>query len=429
MGLPERRAVEDYGCVMITLISNRTRLLCALAVLLFVAGQRSALAAAPLPDHWVGTWATADMDRPNTKGDFGAIDMTLRQIVHVSLGGQTVRIELSNEFGTEPLIVGAVHLAVAATKGEIVLPTASALAFGGHPSITIPPGAHVVSDAVNLKVEPFADLAISIFLPAQKISHLTVHGSAYQTNYMAPGNLVGAKSLPDDQTKTIANWFFLKAVDVKAAANVGAVVAFGDSITDGTASTPDQNKRWPDFLARRLQADKKTAGLGVLNAGIGGNRVLHDNAGPSALARFDEDVLEQSGVKYLIILESINDIGHAADPVKPYDVVSADDLIQGLTQLAERAHMHGIKVFGATLTPYLGAKYASPAGETMRKTVNQWIRTSSLLDGVIDFEAATTDKATGAFQAEFDHGDHLHPTDAGMKAMADSIDLKLFTEK
>jgi lysophospholipase L1-like esterase len=337
-----------------------------------------------------------------------------------------VRIELSNEFGTEPLTVAAVHLAKAEAKGDIALPSANVITFGGHPQVIIPAGAHIVSDPVALKVEPFTDLAISLFLPAQKISHITVHNSAYQTNYMVPGNVVGEKSLPADGAKTATNWFFLKAVDVMAPANAASVVAFGDSITDGTASTTDKNDRWPDFLARRLQADRKTAHLGVLNVGIGGNRVLHDGTGPSALARFDDDVLAQSGVKYLIILESINDIGHAADLKKPYDVVSADDLIQGLTDLAQRAHMHGIKVFGATLTPYSGAGYMSPAGELIRKAVNDWIRTTKEFDGVIDFEAATMDKTTGAFDAKFDHGDHLHPNDAGMQAMSDAINLKLF---
>ncbi len=389
-------------------------------------------AAAP-PDHWVGTWATADLDRPNTKGDFGAADTTLREIVHISIGGPMVRLELSNAFGTEPLTVGAVHLALAAagspTKGDIALAGANALTFGGKASIVIPPGAHVISDPAAFTVAPQSDLAISIFLPAQKISHITMHGSAYQTNFMAPGNVVGEKSLPAE-AKTFANWYFLKAVDVKAPAAAASIVAFGDSITDGTYSTPDQNKRWPDFLARRLLADKKT--LGVLNLGIGGNRVLHDGTGPSALARFDSDVLAQAGVKYLIILESINDIGHAFDPKKPYDVVTADDLIQGITQLAERAHEHGIKVFGATLTPYLGAGYSSPDGEAARKAVNAFIRTSKLFDGFIDFEAATIDKTTGAFDPKYNappHEDHLHPNDAGMEAMANSIDLKLFTEK
>ena len=183
------------------------------------------------------------------------------------------------------------------------------------------------------------------------------------------------------------------------------------------------------MLARRLQADKKTRNLAVLNEGIGGNRVLHDNTGPNALARFDRDVLAQAGVKYLVILESINDIGHAMDPTNPYDVVSADDLITGLSQLAARAHTHGIKVYGATLTPYVGAKYSSPGGEQMRQAVNNWIRTTNVLDGFVDFDKATQDPANPAvFSSTADGGDHLHPGDAGYKAMGESIDLKLFTK-
>jgi len=391
--------------------------------------------AAPAPDHWVGTWATASYDRPNLKADFGAADTTLRQIVHVSLGGSSIRIEISNQFGTEPLSIGAVRIALAGSgnqaKGDITLPSANAVTFGGRPTVIIPPGAHVVSDPAAINLPALSNLTISIFIPAQKISNITAHSSAYATQYIAPGNVVGDLSLPPSTagTRTATSWFFLKAVDVMAPAKSASIVAFGDSITDGTRSSTDQNKRWPDFLARRLQANKRTANLGVLNAGIGGNRILHDVTGPSALARFDDDVLAQSGVKYLIILESINDIGHAFDPANPYDVVTAEDIIQGLTQLADRAHMHNIKVFGATLTPYAGAKYMSPAGEAARKAVNQWIRTTTVLDGVVDFEAATIDKATGAYDPKYDSTDHLHPNDAGMEAMAAAINLKLFTEK
>ena len=412
--------------------SARLRLLSALVAACLSASPLAVAAApkpAPQPDHWVGTWATADVDRANANAAFGAADTTLRQIVHLSLGGSLVRIELSNEFGTDPLTIGAAHIALAAGKGDIALTSANSLTFGGHATVVIPPGAKVVSDPAALTLPAFADLTISLFLPAQKMAHLSVHNSAYATNYMAPGNVVGAKSLPTEGTRTATSWFFLKAVDVMSAAGNASIAAFGDSITDGTASTPDTNQRWPDFLARRLQADKKTAGLGVLNLGIGGNRVLHDGTGPSALARFDRDVLGQSGVRYLIILESINDIGHAADPAKPYDIVTADDLIAGITQLVERAHMHGIKVFGATLTPYSGAKYMSPAGELMRQAVNRYIRTDKMFDGVIDFDLATQDKANpAAFNPADDHGDHLHPNDAGLKAMGDAVNLKLFTE-
>ncbi len=387
------------------------------------------------PDHWVGTWATASLDRANTPRPnappastpaLGSADMTLREIVHVSLGGPLVRIELSNEFGTEPLTIGAVHLALAAAKGDISLLSANALTFSGRASIVLPAGAVVVSDPVALALPADTDLTINLFLPAQTISHITSHDAAEQTNYMAAGNVVGTRSLPAS-AQTFSHWYFLKSVDVQVPAPDASIVALGDSITDGIASTADTNQRWPDLLARRLHHNKSTAGLGVLNLGISGNRVLHDGAGPSALARFDADVLAQSGVRYLIILESINDIGHATDPNHPADVVSADDLIAGLTQLAERAHLHHIQVFAATLTPYAGAGYMSPAGEQMRQTVNSFLRTSKDFDGVIDFDRATQDKANpAAFNPAYDRGDHLHPNDAGMKAMADSIDLKLF---
>ncbi len=405
----------------------RTRTLPLLALALFcLSGINKEALAAP-PDHWVGTWATSPVALPNPDAKFGAADTTYREIVHVSLGGSRVRIVLSNEFGLDPLTIGAAHVALRATGSDIDLPSASSLTFNGHPSITIPPGALAVSDPVDLKLPTFADLAVSLFVPAQPMHQVTHHSFADQTSYTVPGNVISAKSL--DAPTEITSWPFLKGVDVLAAPKAAAIVAFGDSITDGALSTRNANSRWPDLLARRLQANKKTSDLGVLNEGIGGNRVLHDVTGPSALARFDRDVLAQSGVKYLIILESINDIGHAQDPVKPYDVVTAEDLIAGLSQLATRARTHGIKVYGATLTPYVGAKYASPAGEAMRQSVNQWIRTTNQLDGFIDFDKATQDSGNPTvFSPAADSGDHLHPKDAGYKSMADSIDLNLFTK-
>ncbi|HMH12226.1 MAG TPA: SGNH/GDSL hydrolase family protein [Edaphobacter sp.] len=381
--------------------------------------------AAP-PDHWVGTWATSPVAMPNTEGIFGAADTTYREIVHVSLGGSRVRIILSNEFGLDPLTINAAHIALRTNGSEIDLASANALTFGGRPSITIPPGALAVSDPANLKLPAFADVAVSLFVPAQPMQQVSHHSFADQTNYSVPGNVVGAKSL--ESPTEIYHWPFLKGVDVMADSKAASIVAFGDSITDGALSTRNANARWPDVLARRLQANKKTANLGVLNQGIGGGRILHDVTGPSALARFDRDVLAQAAVKYLIILESINDIGHAQDPVKPYDVVTAEDLIVGLGQLATRAHTHGIKVYGATLTPYVGAKYSSPAGEAIRQAVNNWIRTTNQLDGFIDFDKATRDPANPAvFAPAADSGDHLHPADPGYKIMADSIDLSLFT--
>jgi lysophospholipase L1-like esterase len=431
--------------------------------------------AAP-PDHWVGTWAASPMaanngraatitaaapsvappsnssavpattqtppqpaeparPAPNTSSQpratpfiYGAADTTVREIVHVSIGGPQVRIVFTNEFGTDSLTIGAAHIAVSQGGSTVNLVSAAGLTFGGRPSITIPPGALAVSDPAMVNLPAQSDLAVSFYLPAQSIHQLSQHGFADQIGYTAPGNVVGAKTL--DDAAEIHAWPFVKGVDVKVPGHAAAIVAFGDSITDGAYATQNTNQRWPDELARRLHADKRTADLGVLNEGIGGNRILHDNTGPSALARFDRDVIAQAGVKYLIILEAINDIGHAYDPNKPYDMVSADDLIAAYVQMAERAHMHGIKVYIATLTPYSGAKYMSPAGEEVRQTLNKWIRTSSEIDGFIDFDKATQDPANPAvYLPAYDHGDHLHPGDAGYKAMGDSIDLGLFVEK
>jgi lysophospholipase L1-like esterase len=386
--------------------------------------------AATSPDHWVGTWATSPVAAKNPSGTFSAPDTdgtTLREIVHISIGGPTVRLILTNEFGLDPLTIGAAQIALSAGAGAITPATAATITFSGKPSVVIPPGALMVSDPIPFKVAPAANLAISLFLPSQPVSQLTRHAFADQTNYLVPGNVVTATSL--DTPQTFFSWDFLKGVDVTADTKSAAIVTFGDSITDGAHSTRDSNARWPDVLASRLHADKKTANLGILNEGIGGNRILHDNTGPSALARFDRDVIAQAGVKYLVIMESINDIGHATDPAKPYDVVTAEDLIAGLTQLATRAHTHGIKVYGATLTPFVGAKYQSAEGETMRQAINTWIRTTNQFDGVIDFDKVTTDPThPGMFLPLDDSGDHLHPGDAGYKAMGESIDLKLFTK-
>ena len=411
------------------MITNTRRLSLLLPLLLLGLTTTLATAATP-PDHWVGTWATSPMAAKNPGAKFGAPGAdgtTLREIVHISIGGPSVRVVLTNEFGLDPLTIGAAQIALSSGTSTIAPSSATPLAFGGKPSIIIPPGALVVSDPVALKVAPFSNLAVSLFLPDQPVNQLTFHPFADQTNYLVPGNVVTAASL--DTPQTFFTWDFLKGVDVTADEKSASIVTFGDSITDGAHSTRDANARWPDVLARRLQANKKTANFGVLNQGIGGNRILHDTTGPSALARFDRDVLAQAGVKYLVIMESINDIGHATDPAKPYDIVTADDLIAGLTQLATRAHTHGIKVIGATLTPFVGAKYQSPAGEEMRQAVNKWIRTTNQLDGIIDFDKVTTDPThPGMFLPLDDSGDHLHPGDEGYKAMGDSIDLSLFTK-
>ncbi len=381
--------------------------------------------AASAQDHWVGTWAASPVALVNSDGKYGVAETTYREIVHLSLGGPSARVIFTNEFGLTPLTINAAYLAVPTKGSDIDVSTAHPLTFNGRPSITIPAGALVVSDPTVLNLAPLSDVAVSFVIPAQAIQQVSQHTFADQTSYTAPGNVSGAASLSN--ATEITNWPFLKGIDVSADEKSAAIVAFGDSITDGSHSTPNTNRRWPNVLAQRLQTDKKTRNLAVLNEGIGGNRVLHDGTGPNALSRFDRDVLALAGVKYLVILESINDIGHAKNPVNPDDTVSAEDLIAGIAQMATRAHTHGIKVYGATLTPYVGAKYASPAGDQMRQAVNNWIRTTNVLDGFIDFEKATQDPANpSVFATANDCGDHLHPNDVGYKAMGESIDLKLF---
>lgn len=386
----------------------------------------SAASAKTAKEAWVGGWATAPFahDAKAPAPDFA--NATFRQIVHTSIAGKELRIRFTNEFGTEPLVIDAAHVALSAGNGSIQPGTDHTATFNGKSSISIPAGALALSDPIALATPAFADVAVTIHLPAQQISVASYHADAAQTNYLQPGNEVSATTL--DSPKKIYSWYFLKGIDVAPTAdNAAAVVAFGDSITDGAYASTDQNHRWPDYLARRLQADAKTANLSVLNEGIGGNRVLRDGTGPSALARFDRDVLAQAGVKYVIVLESINDIGRLARKNDPIDYVTAEDLEQGLQQLVARAHEHGIKVFGATLTPYKGAGYYTDKGEEVREAVNKWIITSGVFDGVVDFDKATRDPANPLiFAPKYDHGDHLHPQDAGYSAMGDAIDLNLF---
>ena len=388
--------------------------------------------------HWVGTWGTASFAVNNAPpaassstavvkdlGPIGSSDETLRQIVHLSIGGTAVRIVFSNEYGSTPLVVGAASVAVTAAPGGLRSETLRTLQFGGRPGITIPVGASALSDPVDLKVEPLSDLAVSLFLPAQTLTSLTEHTNAVQTNLRGAGNDVAKVQL--ESPTPFYGYAFLKTVQVAAPADAAAIVAFGDSITDGAYVTRDSNNRWPDELARRLQADKKTRNLGVLNEGIGGNRVLHDGTGANALARIGRDAFDQPGVRYLILLEAINDIGRAYQTAGAVDVVTASDLISGYEQIIERAHEHGVKVIGATLTPYMGAGYSSPAGEQVRVAVNTWIRGAGHFDGLIDFDAATRDPANpSVFLPAADHGDHLHPGDPGYKMMGDAIDLSLF---
>lgn len=398
------------------------------AWLMLVLIVATALKAQEKDKHWIGTWAAAPVGMRVNQGQIAPGDTTYRDIVHISEGGSSVRVQLTNEFGSHPLMIGSAHVALGVGPGEDAIKPESdhALTFSGQDSVMIPAGSFVYSDPVPLKVAAMANLAVSVYLPNQNIAETTCHDDAQSTNFIAPGNGAAAQAMTD--ARPIYSWCFVKGIDViSGESHAATIVAFGDSITDGWQSTRDGNNRWPDVLAQRLQADPKTKNLAVINEGIGGNRLLHDGYGPNALARFDRDVLAQSGAKYVIILEGINDIGHTAKPTKPGDEVTVAQIEFALSQLAARAHEHGLKVFGATLTPYLGAKYESAAGEKMREAENQWIRTSGVFDGVIDFDKATRDPANPlVFAPSMDSGDHLHPNAEGYKAMGSAIDLSMF---
>ena len=381
---------------------------------------------------WVATWGASPVapvpPNPTNTGPFinsGFTDQTVRLIVHTSIGGNEVRIRLSNAFGTTSLAVGAAHIAVRSKEAMIVPESDRPLTFGGTVSIAIPPGALVVSDPVRLSVSPVSDLAVSIYLPGPT-GQSTWHSDATGTNYVsATGDFTASSSFPVD--RVAPSWFYLTDVEVSAPKDTKAIVAFGDSITDGFRSTKDANHRWPNFLAERLVA--RNGKLAVVNEGIGGNRILHDLAGPNGLARFDRDVLTQSGAGYVIVLLGINDIGQSVT-AHPDQAVTASEIIAGHMQMIARAHAQGLKIIGCTLPPFEGAHYFAAEGETKREAVNKFIRAGGAYDGVADFDAAIRDPGhPNQLLALYDSGDHLHPNDAGYKAMADSIDLSLFAAK
>lgn len=396
-------------------------------VALILSVATSAAAQTAVPANWVGTWAASPVQVESGFGMRAFSDTTLREIAHVSVGGSRIRIRFTNEFGLDPLTIGDAHAALSAGGSRIKDGTDHVVTFGGAATVRIPPGATVFSDAVEMQVTPLADIAVSFHIPAQVMRSETVHSLALQDNFVGPGNMGGAPDLA--QPATLTSWYFIDGIDVPAAGDSRAIIAFGDSITDGAHSTPNSNRRWPDLLAARLQKDSKLAQVAVLNEGISGNRVLNEVAGPSALSRFNRDVLAQNNVKYVIVLESINDIGHTKTLQTPYDDVTAEQIEFGLRQLADAAHQHGLKAFGATLTPFKGAPYYTEHGEQMRQAVNQWIRSSGAFDAVIDFDEVTRDRQDPlVFNPQYDCGDHLHPNDAGYAAMAAAVDLNLLAK-
>jgi lysophospholipase L1-like esterase len=344
-------------------------------------------------------------------------------VVHTSIGAGRVRIELSNAAAAAPLVIGSAHIAVRAKDSAIVPGTDRKLRFSGQPGCTIRPGVLMLSDPVDLEVAPLSDLAVSLYVP-KDTGPPTNHNLALHTGYISKGDTTAQEIMPEPATTRAYLW--LSAVDVTAAPDAFAIVALGDSITDGQGTTAEGNLNWTAVLARKLAANKATSHIGVVNQGVQGNQVLRDDAGVSALARFDRDVLSRSGVKWVIFLQAINDIVRHGQ-IDSADPVTSDDLIAGYRQLIARAHTHGIRVMGATVTPAEGQRQVTESMQAMRTAVNQWIRTSHTFDAVVDFDAAVRDPEHPLrLRPAFDSGDHIHLSDAGNQAMADAIDLTVF---
>jgi len=373
------------------------------------------------PGHWVTTWGCGpQLTEPSNLPPAPLANSTLRQFVHVTLGGAHVRVRLSNAYGTNSVVMNSVHVALAAgagsaANGQIDPDTDKALTFHGAPSVTIPPGEVVLSDPFDYQLPPLTNLAISISSGSISATTINGHPGSRTTSYIVPSNVVTAATMPG--AATTAHWYIITGVEVLADRASRAVVVLGDSITDGRGSTTDANNRWPDALAQRLQTNAPTAQVAVVNMGIGGNGIF-GGLGPAAVNRFDRDVLGQSGAHWLILFEGVNDIGGGT---------SASSLIGAYTQFSGKAHARGLLAYGATITPFGGNGYYTAAHETARQTVNAWFRTNTVYDGLIDFDAVVRDPAnpTNLLPA-YNSGDGLHLSPAGYQAMANSIDLSLF---
>jgi lysophospholipase L1-like esterase len=383
--------------------------------------------------HWVGSWA-ASQQIPEMQNQIDREllrDGTLRQIVHLSVGGGELRVRLSNAFGTAPLHLTAVHVAKPVSPAGAAIDAASdkALMFGGEADVTIPAGAEYVSDQVTFTAGALSDLAITIHYDEPPTGE-TGHPGSRATSYVVHGDQVSAVNLPD--AKKVEHWYQISGVDVVGLEKATAVVMLGDSITGGHGATTNGNDRWPDVLAARMQADKPTRMMGVLNHGIGGNRLLLDGLGPNALARFDRDVVAQTAVKYVLVLEGVNDLGtltrdHDASEEAHKALVKR---IEGAyAQMILRAHAHGIRVIGATILPDGESKYyhPGPENEADREAVNAWIRDRGHFDAVVDFDKVMRDPAhPGNLLPAYDSGDGLHPSPVGYKAMGEAVPLAIF---
>lgn len=389
-------------------------------------------------EAWIGTWGASPLAPSPAAGPFPATpsfeNQTIRQVVRVSAGGARLRLRLTNEYGTAPLEIGAARVAIADGETGLRSGTEHVVTFGGRPTGLIPTGAPLLSDPIDLAVADLETLSISLYFP-RATGACTCHATGMQDAYIsAPGDFTAGTFAP---AQTIPARAFISGVEVLRD-DAGVIVAFGDSITDGVGSTAGANRRWPDLLAERLAARRRAQAFGVVNHGISGNRVLSDGAGENALARFDRDVLSVSGVTHVIVFEGVNDLGFAygrfegplaglRNLIPPGVTATEETLVAGYRQLIARAHARGLKIYGATIAPYQGAMYFSAEGEAVRQAVNTWIRESGEFDAVLDFDAVLRDPAQPAQMKDGLHsGDFLHGSDAGYKAIADSIDLRLF---
>ena len=376
--------------------------------------------------HWVGTWTST----PAPADGVGLSSPTIRMFPRISIGGDTIRVRISNAHGNDKLTIGAAHVALRALGGGTAIrpDTDRVLTFGGATSAVIPTGAFLISDPVLLKVAPLADLAVSLYIPGEITPAFGVTGRyARQINYFSPpGDFTGDATIP--ASRITDDWYFLSGIDVVAGRDVGGIVAVGDSITDGNISTHDAYCRWPDQLARRLIA-RGGRQFGVMNQGLGGNRILNDIRGHCGVRRFERDVIAMPAVTHAIVVLGINDIRNRRGLAS--ENVTADGMIAGLKQMVLRAHASGIKIFGGTLGPFENETFLMGAytleGEAKRQAVNEWIRTGGAFDAVIDFDQELRDPSHPARMLPvYDCGDHLHPGDIGYNRMGDVIDLSLF---
>ena len=387
------------------------------------------------PQVWVASWgASQQIPEPqNAVATDDLRDATVRQVFHLSLEGPALRVHLSNAFGTEALHFTSVHIArpVSPSSSAIDPATDRALTFAGSSDVTVPPGTEFISDPLDYPVAALSNLAVTFHLDSPPATQ-TGHPGSRATSYLVHGDFVGASNLLD--AKNVDHWYQVSGIDVLAPAGGASIVVLGDSITDGHGATTNGNDRWTDILAQRLQASANKRSIGVSNQGIGGNHLLTDGLGPNALARFDRDVLAPAGVRWVIVFEGVNDLGgltRDGEVTPEQHSVRVKHIISAYEQIVQRAHAHGLRVFGATITPYVGSDYyhPGPLSEADRQAVNAWIRAAGHFDAVIDFDSVVRDpQHLDRLLPAFDCGDHLHPSPAGYRAMGEAVQLNLFAQ-